>query len=93
MDQRPRKMQRQITTFVTPPYDALDRMLALVRRFRKKNLDIFYKIWSDVLSDVFHMRLSINNGRVLYIPRQYILNTFVSPPKPPIWTYVSNPDE
>ena len=108
MDLRPRKIQRQtprqITTFVTPPYDALDRMLALVMRLRKENIDIFHKIWGDVLRNVFHMRDAIRSGpselggtslasRAFYIPRQYTLNTFVTPPRPPIWTYVTNPDE
>ena len=65
MDLRPRKRQRQITTFVSPPYAILDRMLALVRRFRKENLDIFYKIWGDVLRNVFHMKPAINNGPFL----------------------------
>ena len=98
----PPKKRRQITTFVSRPspynvldqtYAMLDRMLKLMRDFRRRNLDIYHLIWGDVMREIFHMRFSMDNGRVRYIPRQYTLNTFVTPPPPPIWTYVSNPDE
>lgn len=96
MDLRPRKIQRQIqrqiTTFVSPPsYAVLDQMLALVRRFRKEgHLDIFYKIWGNVLSEVFNMKptsligpLDSNRSmasRFMYVPRLL----------PPIRTYVTD---
>ena len=96
----PPRKRRQIITFVSSPYNVLDQtyakldqMLKLMRDLRRKNLDIYHLIWNDVMSVIFDMRYSMVDGVTQYIPRQYTLRTFVSPPKPPIRTYVSNPDE
>ena len=89
MDLRQRK-RRQITTIVTHPFAVWDRMFALLLRLRRRNIDIFYKIWGDVLSEVFNMKptsligpLGLNArmaSRFMYVPRLL----------PPIRTYVTD---
>ena len=45
------------------PYDGLDRMLQLLMRLFRQDIDIFHMIWGDVLSARF------NRERVLrYVP-------------------------
>ena len=94
----PRKRQK-LTTFVSPPlrtfvspppFEMWDRMFALILRFRRQNVDIFYKIWGNVLSEVFNMKPTSLIGplgpdrsmasRFMYVPRLL----------PPIRTYVTD---
>ena len=92
MDRRPRK-QRKLKTFVSgPSYHMLDRMLGLVFRFRKSgNLDIFYKIWGDVLSAVYNKKFSLRQKRD---PYEVLQSRFLYVPRlvPLLWTYVTDPD-
>ena len=91
---QPRKRQ-QITTIVPlPEHVVLDRMLALVRRFRREHLDIFHLIWGDVLSAIFNKQRVLRNNLMVYVPRS-LLQLYVTDPElaliPPLEAVPWNP--
>ena len=76
----PRKRQHITTNLPMPlsPYDGLDRMLKLLMRLSRRDIDIFHMIWGDVLSARFNRERvlryvpDLGNNVMRYVPRHLL---------------------